>query len=947
MMEKPSTSIRILSLEAKDLYLAGRLPENPLGYRPRQKDGTYRLRKFLCTLDDSLELRKLRQVYEKTYRNKQFSFWEEGQEYSTRVINVTFQFSVKRFNSVKPGVYVREGWDPEALTFTDGVCLRDGVLLGVQTHTPVSAPCPEALEEGLFTYDGSVYLPGRLPTERSVSQLREELYENGFLCNGIRYVRYKRSSGSARQGKCLFLDERLYRAMHRWECCGIKLRPGQPLDLAAWESYIALTTSSILDTLEIRPENILLIEDWNSVFRERAMETTVDGTWLSTREADTEISNNIFDGQSLMDRSLFGKYQDKGMLLLRNRFFKSCCFNANLTQWFRDNGITQVSQLNGFTLARSLEEVKLITTPSSVKYLKFGSVEEWLAQLEPAFGVVKFEKPTHHFGGRMVATHYQLLNTLHLSREDMKRFLAPSLAYLHQLKRDPAVLRYHIGLPESDFFFRDPEDPEEAAPPARPLLSKNAIVFRLLGLNEKFSQTKSYHQFRTDLTRAFVKELRKGHVLVNGNYSTLLGNPVEMLLHSIGRFHGESQLGVGHVHSTRFPYGKTLLCSRSPHITLSNVWLPENVADETIDRYLNLTPEILCINSIGESVLDRNSGSDFDSDALLCTDDEQLISVARRHYEEFLVPVNHVASQKRMRRFTPEEKADLDIRTSTNKIGEIVNLSQELNSLLWDRMNQGADREEIQSIYRDICQLDILSGIEIDKAKKEFVIDSAAELKKIREKYKRTDAEGKTIKPYFFSYLAREKGYYNAEKVNYLRHETAMDYLQQCVNSFQHTDNRNRKKQEFLPFSQILDRSQFSSSQVNYRQVERIFSYIEETRQEINRLYSSEMLEPEVKRQQAQALRVQATDFIQSRRLNPSTMLHLLASCEAPERQPTGRTVLRLLFSCPQLDFFQLIQRSAEPLETLQEEENGEVTLYQFHFHRQKPLPKIAESAAQ
>ncbi|WP_434311469.1 hypothetical protein [Hominifimenecus sp. rT4P-3] len=919
MKEKPA-GVRILSLDAKDLYLANHTEGKQDGYEIRKPDGTLRLRKFINTLDESIELRKLRDVYEKAYRNNRFSFWKNGFEYTTHVINVTFHYNVKQFNHLRPGVYVREGFDLETLVFHDHVCEKDGMLLAVETGVPVSSPVEAALTEGFFTFDGSCYQPGRIPTLQTVSQLRKELYEHGFVCDGIHYVRFKRSSGSARVGKCLFIDERLYRSMHRWECCGVKLKKGQPVDLAAWESYISLTTSSILDTLTILPENILLIEDYESVFTERAMETTIEGTWLSTKEAETEIRNNIFDGQSLMDISLFGKYSDKGMLLLRNRFFKSCCFNANLQLWFQENDITDVAQLHGVTRARSLDEIKLITTPSSIKYLKFGSFEQWLDQLEPEFGIVKHEKPTHYFGGRMVSTHYQLLNTLHLSEKDMKQFLSPSLDYLHRLKRDPAVVRYYV------------QYPAETVLPEGPLYSKNDMIFRLLGLNERFAETKAYHDFKGDLTRAFVKNLKKGHVLVHGTYATLLGNPLEMLLASIGRFDGHSRLGIGHVHSIGFSYHQTLLCSRSPHITLSNVWLPENVPDETLDRYLNLTPEILCINSIGESVLDRNSGSDFDSDALLCTDEPTLIKAARLHYDEFLVPVNHAASQKRKRKFTNAEKADLDIRTSTNKIGEIVNLSQELNSLLWDKMNHQAPADEIQEIYRDICQLDILSGIEIDKAKKEFVIDSTAELKKIRKKYHREDAKGRAIKPQFFAHIARSKGYYDPEKKNYQRHETSMDYLQKCVNSFQRTDNRNTQKKEFLPFSEILNKEDYSCSEVNYRQVEKIFSLLEETRLEINQIYASEQLDAAAKKQRADELRQKAADYIQNRKMNSSTMLYLLASCEKPEHRLTGRTALRLLFGCPNLDFYQLIKKSAQPVETLIEQEDGEIPIYGFRF---------------
>lgn len=56
---------------------------------------------------------------------------------------------------------------------------------------------------------------------------------------------------------------------------------------------------------------------------------------------------------------------------------------------------------------------------------------------------------------------------------------------------------------------------------------------------------------------------------------------------------------------------------------------------------------------------------------MLITDNEMLISAAKRHYNEFLVPTNMTSSVKRKRVYTQADKADLDVKTSVNKIGEI------------------------------------------------------------------------------------------------------------------------------------------------------------------------------------------------------------------------------------------------------------------------------------
>ena len=61
----------------------------------------------------------------------------------------------------------------------------------------------------------------------------------------------------------------------------------------------------------------------------------------------------------------------------------------------------------------------------------------------------------------------------------------------------------------------------------------------------------------------------------------------------------------------RFEYGQTLIGSRSPHVCAGNILLVENVYNDDIDRYLNLTEEIVCINSIGQNILQRLNGCDY------------------------------------------------------------------------------------------------------------------------------------------------------------------------------------------------------------------------------------------------------------------------------------------------------------------------------------------------
>ena len=177
-----------------------------------------------------------------------------GKEYSCQVINVTFKYSNKEFNRVRGSYYIRFGYRIDDLVFDDCIAWDDGEIVGVQTGEKVNNPVdidklPFILKR--WNVSSKKIILGLI----TMLQIFDLIFMRMvFVCEGIKYVRFKRSSGSSRVGKCLFINERLYDIMHEWEMCGIQVDEGQDIDLAALEPYIALTLSSIIDTIEIKPE---------------------------------------------------------------------------------------------------------------------------------------------------------------------------------------------------------------------------------------------------------------------------------------------------------------------------------------------------------------------------------------------------------------------------------------------------------------------------------------------------------------------------------------------------------------------------------------------------------------------------------------------------------------------------------------------------------------------
>ncbi|OSA95782.1 UNVERIFIED_ORG: hypothetical protein B2H93_05000, partial [Clostridium botulinum] len=656
--------------------------------------------------------------------------------------------------------------------------------------------------------------------------IRYMIYENGFNINingKLRhFVRYKRTSGSARVGKCLFIDNRYYKKMINWSFAGIKHTSNTYIDVAGIEAYISLPTSSSIDRFVLKPENILLIDDVKSVFKDTVMATKfknevydkegniIDGD-LKTEIETKEIINKIFDGESLFDESIFltkgmkqgmiirnkryskifSRYEDKAILQSRNMFFKGIGIRTKIQKFFKDNNITSIKQLNGKTIATDISQIKLITTPSSIKYLKFGSFEEWLKIIEEEWAICKYEKPQHHIQG-MVQTHYQLLNTLGMDKETMRKFLKPTIDYINLLKTDISVFKHHLKINndvenEEDIIYKEKLD--------KPINNSNDLVLSMLQINDDFQYTKMCKKFRDNSIQSYIKNARHGHIFVNGNYSVLVSCPYEYLMCAIGKYKKEdSLLKPFECMSSKFEAGEEILGVRSPEPTMSNITILKNTYNELIDKYFySKSKEIVFISPVGNNIMELLSSCDFDGDTLLLTNNNYLVEYAKKLSEtiqidgkvvkRFLVSTDFTPKSSIKRKYCWEDLADTDIKCSSNKIGEIINLAQMLNSLYWDKKHKGVSEKELLNLYMDISNLNILSCIEIDRAKKISPVNAKRELDKIRKKHnlgkdkisRNKEKKEVGIRPKFFKYLDGGKDY----KFNWF--ETGMDYLEKIL----------------------------------------------------------------------------------------------------------------------------------------------------------------------
>ena len=815
--------LKILSLDGSEIYKKMRPLSGEAMLKVKKDNDKIDANKLKGYLDESLDTVYLERIYSKYKENlltKKFRF---SGNCTLALVNVSFDYAIKEF-SKKGNTFVRNGYEEQVEwdKFEDHLFVieENGQPLLIAIEIPkeskrgdskyasVEVPRLELLGD-YFIYDEKKRVYGvakgkrdetKIPTAIKKDDIRKDLYKNGFVIDGFKYVRYKRSAGSSRDGQCLFIAEPLYEPMMTWSSCGLD---GNSVDdQASWQAYISLTLSSIEDRIYIPKKAILIIRDQESVFDENAVNVSADGESLCAKLEKVQIENKIWDGEALLDVSVFedNGYGDNGMLLLRNRFFKTCAFNTNLQQWFRDKGIRDLSQLSGHyykDAPRRIEDIKLVITESSLKYLKFFDKDKWETGFDQwienifdeadnkeskLFGVVKFDHETGPMENQMVNTNYQLLNTLGLTYEDVGALLDQSEIFYKKMQEDPMYLRRYINL----YVLAKDEDDPFGKDRLKADSYRQHLLNTMMRLTDNFEFTEFYKSFRKDMCQSFKEHLKFGRIYTEGNYQTILGNGMEFLCAVIDdEYKVEVPLALsdGEVYTERFPDGEKLLCARSPHITMGNLLVATNVHDEQLKKYFNLgkAQAIVCVNAIHSNIQQRLNGCDYDSDTMLVTNNFNLWRAAYLNHEKFGVPVCTVKSiGSKTYTTTPEHLAELDMNISENRIGEIVNLSQFLNSLYWDSISNGATHEQLKELYVDICKLAVLSGMEIDKAKRSYVVKSVKVLSDLQKYKKEFKDKHNNAVPEFFAFITENQ---NSKTSSDAKLNTTMSYIYDIVNS--------------------------------------------------------------------------------------------------------------------------------------------------------------------
>ena len=447
---------------------------------------------------------------------------------------------------------------------------------------------------------------------KSKTELREIFYVNGVdikypkfnktgEVTGYDTIHYKmlyRTPGKAKKGTCMFIKSSLYKRAHNFLWMGLKL-PKRNAPIVEIGAYSSLITSTIEGRVKIEPENILILKDVDSFFNTDviSIETDENKQCHAVLRENYQVKNVLFDGQALIDESIFPEWGN-GYVLLRQHFFKAAAFHTKIQKYFKDYfgdkyETAKVTDMWGNE--HYAKDIKLITTENAIKWIKFDvSYDYWCEKVwdnGAIFGIVK----TAHKSklGDVQRMSYQMVNSLDINTID--DVIAETREYIYKLKTDDET--YFEFLRRNANFMNDCE-----------------VLLTLVEQNPDFVRSEYFVERRQQLIGNYVqRNVKQGRIIQNGDNLVIVGNPYGMLMHSVGEnalddptFKHED--GCIQCWTERFDDNEYLAEFRSPFNSRANLGYLHNRYHPYINKYFNLGKQIIAVNMIGTDFQSKNNG---------------------------------------------------------------------------------------------------------------------------------------------------------------------------------------------------------------------------------------------------------------------------------------------------------------------------------------------------
>jgi hypothetical protein len=562
-----------------------------------------------------------------------------------------------------------------------------------------------------------------------------QLINDGFLYNGIHYVRFGKSSSQGKDGITAFVDENIYDELFIISQLDIEVKKCVVSKYEA-QRCLPFSTCTLIDG-DI--PYIVVIDEYKKIIPNQLIKYVVEQPKEFTDKVTGEIKtyNNRsieegcrdielspFDGcgchthdiSERISESLELDYISIGAQI-RLPFFKGYSVEFSFKEYFKSIGIEMITDV--FGKVHNVGDIDCLWNVSMFKGYgifknEFGS-DGWNKYLEIVnkyefkLGVSKY---SHHIKDMNLKTkmNFQYLQCLNLWNDKYIDYFKEKPDYHYKsldtnnwgkmIKLASYSTKFYEKIIKGDklytYKFLGMEDTENYEADGKYL---EAVLVNDVMLNDPAIKQFIYRKLKKSIT-----QMKFGKIYTDGFYHTVVGDIIGYLEFASGRE------PIGCIHAKEFfcdtiPKGKALSL-RSPLVCPSEVNDINIIENEITQKWFKhfKDQDVVMINMYDLSA-PQQGGMDEDGDAVFLCHDPLLIDT--KINKTMIIDIDDKITTK-SKPYNKQSILEYELNSRDNRIGEITNVATSI-------LNKYTTNPDIQKMYDDLVSLlRIYQGKEID-----------------------------------------------------------------------------------------------------------------------------------------------------------------------------------------------------------------------------------------
>jgi len=626
--------------------------------------------------------------------------------------------------------------------------------------------------------------------------------ENGFIINGIKYVRLLCSAGNARRNIAMFVSDEyekpLKKILNNGRNENLELIPNK------FSAYFSLASSSshavstpyfcvVPDCITTRLEKVDFILEHPSGDD-------------NIQEVEKEIEFNLFDGQGLISPATAERWAGELCLdyipstfVIRSSFLKGMLVTFDFHEFSDEYGKHIIKDVWGNTY--NIRDADIIITKSMFKLWDgWKSLDDYIKSCKEnniGWSVSKWspkQEKTH------ANLNYQFLQVLDLNRSQIHSLCKPTVDYLNGIINS----KYYYTL----LYLMGEISNREYDPLIYSKLQDNVCKAVLLNnnlLNDPY--IKSY------LIRSLNKKIKEsylGNLIVDGFYTTMINDPYAFCEYIFGLpIKGLLEKDEQYSQYWSEKGCRKLAAMRAPLTWRSEVNILNLKSNPEIEKWYRYIYSGVVYNIHGMDHM-LHGGSDVDGDLVCVTNQKEIISGATGGN-----PIYYETKKAEKKRIVEDELYLYDIKGFNTKVGFLTNISTTMYAMLPEFKKDTLEYEMLINRLKQCRKeqggiIDSQKGLEIRPIPKHWTnwsktTEDMAKVEKENAAFNNSILIDK--RPYFFRYLysqyAKKHNNYNSAYENYCI-TTFGKSLREVLNSSE-SEEEIKTKDKYHKYSPLLD----------------------------------------------------------------------------------------------------------------------------------------------